>query len=258
MSSDRHEEFTVGESPRIEINFPSGDVRLVPGEPGTITVGVDSGDADRMTILQRGDTVVVTAEKARRSFRGSFDVTATVPPGTDADIRLASADLVVDVELRGLRASLASGDVRVRDVTGDAVIKTASGDIRLGTVGGRLQVASASGELSADGCNDLQVSSASGDVAVRTIGGRAEVRTASGDVAVRNFTGTDFEGKSLSGDVRLGIPPGRAVKVDVHTVSGDVRNEFPVNSSGSASEPGQPCSVRIKSLSGDVIFLPAD
>jgi hypothetical protein len=256
MNAKVHEQFEVGDEPRIEIGLPAGDVRLIPGEPGAITVRVDSGPTDRLTITQRGDTVVVTAEKARRSFRGSFDVTATVPPGTDADIRLASADLGIDVDLGGLRVSLASGDMRARDVSGDVVVKTASGDVRLGTVGGRLEVASASGDLRAAACDDLHVSAASGDVSVKAVRGRAQVRTAAGDVSIRRFDGPHFEGKSLSGDVRLGIPPGKEVDVDVHSMSGDVRSEFP--SSPVTAPSGDRCSVRVRSLSGDVLFRPAD
>ena len=255
MNGDRFEQFQVGDEPRVEISIPAGDVRLIPGDPGVITIRVDSSHADRLTITQRGDTVSVTAEKARRSFRGSFDVTTAVPPESDAEIKVAAADIAIDVDLGALRVSTASGDIRARDVRGDASIKTAAGDLRIGTVGGRLEVASASGDVNAVSCHDLQVHSASGDVDVHTATGRAQVRTAAGDVTLRNFDGPEFEGKSLSGDVWLGIPSGKAVDVDVQTMSGDVRSEFPVNAGSTPT--GGTCTVRVKSLSGDVVFRPA-
>ena len=134
--TDRYEQFDVGDSPRIEISIPAGNVRLVPSEPGVITV-----------------------------------------------------------------------------------------------------------------------SAASGDVDVHVVRGRAQVRTAAGDVNVRRLDGSHFEGKSLSGDVRIGIPAGRTVDVDVQTMSGDVRNELPAGSGSGAF--GDRCTVRVKSLSGDVVFRPA-
>ena len=120
-----------------------------------------------------------------------------------------------------------------------------------------MTVAAASGDVIVESCDDdVQVNSASGDFICGIARGAIEVKTASGDVVVRRFEGGSFSGKSLSGDVRLGIPTGRRLRIDCQTMSGSVRNEFEVKEG--AGNGGDEASVRVKTLSGDIKFGPAD
>ncbi len=253
--NERREQFAVGERPRLEVSLPSGDVRIVAGPPGTIEVVVRGSDVERFVMEQRGDTVVIGVLQARSWRRTSFDVLATVPVGTDVEVKLASADLGIDVDVGSLRASVTSGDLRACNVAEGATVKVASGDVRLGDVGGRLHVAGASGDVLVGACADVEISVASGDIHVRRADGRVEARTAAGDVRVGTFTGRHFACKTLSGDVYVGVPPGRTLDVDVHTLSGEVRSEFvPTDTPPPA---GERASIQVKSLSGDVVLGPA-
>jgi hypothetical protein len=53
----------------------------------------------------------------------------------------------------------------------------------------------------------------------------------------------------VSGDVSLGIPSGRAVDLDVKTLSGDV--SLPERRNTPAAPPTGKVSIRVKSVSGD-------
>ena len=110
-------------------------------------------------------------------------------------------------------------------------LAAAAGDLRATSVGG-----------------DADVQCASGDVFLGKVGGRVQARSASGDVRVDVFEGASCDCKSMSGDVHLGIPPGRTVDVDITTMSGDVRNEFDMGHGGD----GKRVSLRVKTVSGDV------
>ena len=182
-------------------------------------------------------------------------VRVAVPAATEVEAKLSSASVTTNTSLRTLRVAAASGDMRVLEVQGNADIKVASGDIEIGSVGGRLDVSSASGDVDIESVEgDVKVNSASGEIVVRRVGGRASFRTASGDVTIGSLDGGILDAKSLSGDVRIGIPAGRTVYLDVQTTSGDVRNSFDfvdgVESSGRAE-------VRVKTVSGDVVLRPA-
>ncbi len=254
--SERSERFSVGERARFEVSVPVGSVRVVAGEAGAVEVTVRGEDLDRLVMEQRGDTVVVGVLSGRSWRRASLDVVAAVPHGTAVEAKLAAADLTVDVDVASLRASVTSGDLRARAVAEEAVLKVASGDIRLGEVGGRLQISGASGDVLVEGAADAEVSVASGDIMLRRVDGRLEARTAAGDVRVDRFGGRQCACRTLSGDVYLGIPIGRTLDVDIQTLSGEVRSEFPATD-GPAPIGAERASIHVKSLSGDVVLGPA-
>lgn len=253
----RRETFEAGERPRVSIQVPSGDIRIVEGAHDTIEVFLDGSDSavTRFTVEKHGDTVDISPDKGSVRRWSSVDVVVSGPPGMAVDARLKSADLDIEVPLRWLEASVASGDVRARDIEGDATIKTASGDIRLGAVGGRCEISAASGDIRVDHTGgECTVNSASGDIVVGSADDRVRFRSAAGDVSLGSCRGPEFEAKTVSGDVRLGIPPGRTIDVDVRTLSGGVVNAL----TPSEGEKTGRLSLRVKTVSGNIEFHPGD
>lgn len=248
MSDSRHETFEVGGRPRIEVNLPSGDVIFLPGEPGRVEVDVEGRKAEDLVIEQRGGRIFLRTPDRLGSRWDSFDVTVRTPAGADLEVRVASADVEVQVALGSLAASLASGHIRAEEIEGDAAVESASGDVDLGEVGGSLDVSTASG--------DVQLSRAGGRVVMHTASGEARVGTVlaalsvstqSGDVEVERYEGGDLECSSTSGDVRIGLPSGRTLDVDLNTVSGDIRSDFsPEDGDGATAR------LRVKTVSGDI------
>ncbi len=249
--SERRETFGVGERPRIEVSLTSGSLRVVDGEHGAVEIIARGGDTDRLTIDRRGDSVIVQSERGRWLSLGSYEVTIAVPPGTTVEAKLTAVDVFCDADVDELRVGVTSGDVRAGTVDGDCVIKTASGDVSCGDVGGRLEVSTASGDTRVRSiAGEVEVNCAAGDVAIGSIQGRTQIRTASGDIRVDSFAGDSCDCKSMAGDVRLGIPAGRTVDVDLYSLSGEVKSEFDVGEGG----PGPASLIRVKTVSGDVLL----
>jgi DUF4097 and DUF4098 domain-containing protein YvlB len=250
MSDLRHEAFEVGGRPRIEVNLASGDVILLPGEPGRVEVDVEGREAENLVIEQRGGRVFLRTPDRLGSRWASFDVTIRTPAGADLEVRVASGDVGVQVALGSLAASLASGDIRAEVIEGDAAVESASGDVDLGEVDGNLDVSTASG--------DVRLSRAGGRVVMRTASGEARLGTVfaalsastqSGDLEVEHYEGEDLECNSTSGDVRIGLPSGRILDVDLNTVSGDIRSDFsPEDGDGATAR------LRVKTVSGDIVL----
>ena len=251
MSDSRHETFEVGGRPRIEVSLPSGDMVLLPGEPGTVEVDVEGRNAEDLEIEQRGGRIFLRTPDRLGSRWASFDVTVRTPAGADLEVRAASADVNVQVALGSLGARLASGDIRVGEIEDDAIVESASGDVELGEVGGNLEVSTASGAV--------QLGRAGGRVVMHTASGEARLgnvraalsaSTQSGDLEVEHYEGGDLECSSTSGDVRIGLPPGRTLDVDVNTVSGNIRSDFsPENGDGATAR------LRVKTISGDIVLV---
>ncbi len=251
MSDSRHETFEVGGRPRIEVSLPSGEMVFLPGEAGKVEVDVEGRNAEDLEIEQRGGRILLRAPDRLGSRWESFDVTVRTPAGADLEVRAASADVDVRVALGSLGARLASGDIRVGEIEDDAAVESASGDVELGEVGGNLDVSTASG--------DVHLGRAGGRVVVHTASGVARLgnaraalsaSTQSGDLDVERYEGGDLECSSTSGDVRIGLPPGRTLDVDVNTVSGDIRSDFaPENGDGATAR------LRVKTISGDIVLV---
>lgn len=242
----RDESFAVGQHVVLEVELPAGSILLRTGPAGVVAVSVDSSAADAFEVGQIGDNVFVRATRRARSGR----LVVGVPTGTDVDIKGASVDLTAQGALGTMRVrsasgnvraddlvrvdiSLASGDTRIELVRNDATVKATSGDVSLRQVGGRLGVTLASGDLFVD-----------------EIAGDTEVETASGDVTIRRCDGSAIGIRTVSGDIRLGLPAGIRVDPEISTMSG--RLSLPEPSPSRSDEQRRSARVRLRSVSGDI------
>lgn len=242
----RDETFTVGEHAVLDIELASGSVQLRPSPAGVVSISVDASNADSFDVVQLGDQISIRP----RRRRGSARVVADVPTGTDVQLKSASADVSARAALGALRVRSASGDIRADDVvraevtvaSGDvavdlvrdgADVRATSGDVVLGSVGGRLSVTLTSGDLRAG-----------------TVSGDADVEAASGDVSIGRFDGSAVTVRTMSGDIRLGLPTGIRVEPDLTTLSGKVR--LPSPTAAPQPERRRSVRVRLRSVSGDI------
>ena len=229
-------------------------IRLREGESGAVVVELDGSEeaVGAMEVFQVGDTVTVRTRSGLRSwFMRPAAVTITIPAGARAALRAASGDISASVALSDVSVELASGDLRLGTVSGDLTVDTASGDVVVASIAGDLAINAASGDVQIDEImGHAAINGASSAVRVGRAAGSAHIETASGDVDVRSFEGADIAVQTMSGAVRLGLPPGLMVAADIHTRSGAFRNE----TSRSPSAPGRSVNLRVKTLSGDIVL----
>ena len=253
MNDARRERFEVDGPVRVELNLPSGAAAFLPGEPGVVEVSVEGDRADEFVIDRVGGRVLLRTPESSRSRWDSFAVTVRMPPGCGLQVRAASADVAAEVDLGSLSVDVASGDLGVGNVRGDVAVRAASGDVEIGTVDGDAAVNTASGDIRLREVKGRAVlDSASGDVRLGAALGALSASTQSGGLEVGRYVGGDLECNSTSGNVRIGLPPGRALEVEVDTVSGDIRSDFPTgDGDGSAAR------LRVKTVSGDIALVRA-
>lgn len=258
--SERTERFEIDGRPSVSLRFPSADLRIVKSPDGAVVVRLSGSERDleRYKIEQNGRHVSVEADRDR-GFRvrlSSLDVEVALPEDAELSVRLASGDMRIDGPLSTVSVDTASGDLAVGGlVSGDLQVKSASGDVRAERVEGRIDASLASGDIAVRGIGgDCRIVSASGDVRVGRIDGAASFKSASGDIHVERFGGDQFNAKSMSGDVVIGVPPGRRFEVAFKTLSGNVRTDFPV----SAEAPGVTARLAVTSMSGDITVKAVD
>lgn len=254
----RSELFEVVDDVVVEATTYSGDIVVDEGADGRVAVELRGGNPEGYRVEQRGHVIEVSPEPKRGLGRrfSSTDLVLTVPRRTAIRLKAGSGTVFVNARVGDADIAVASGDVRVRTVEGDLTLKSASGDAFVDGATGRINAATASGDLRVGSVGrDITVNSASGDVSVDDVAGTMTARTASGDVTIHTFSGTHLEGKTLSGTVRIGIPPRRVIDLDLQSLSGDLRNNL--SEARSVDTPERSLTLRLKTLSGDVYLTNA-
>ncbi|HEV3213414.1 MAG TPA: DUF4097 family beta strand repeat-containing protein [Acidimicrobiales bacterium] len=239
-----------------------------------------------------GVSVVSVILPGQRSFvkrRSSLDVLVTAPEGVDVVVSTAGSERSImsfargagQIRLRGTMGdvdiALPSADVSAQSVSGSLGVKTASGDLEVDAVDGPVKVRSVSGDVSIDTLNDdasitlvsgdvsittakdhVDLTSVSGDVTITDAHAGASVKSTSGDVTVRRAWSGSVRVATVSGDVVVGIPPGRGVSVDARSMSGDLSSEIDLDGDrGGDAGDGTVVRVTAHSVSGDVEILRA-
>src|ERR1019366_6825151 len=172
----------------------------------------------------------------------------------DVDVSLPSSDLTAQSIGGSLSVKTASGDLSASKVAGSVKVRTVSGDVDLDEVGGDVSVTVVSGDVSIGSASShVDVTSINGDVTVTDARAGASMKSTSGDVTVRRAWSGSVRAATVSGDVVVGIPPGRGISVDARSMSGDLSSEIDLGDR-SASESGDGSAVKITahSVSGDV------
>jgi DUF4097 and DUF4098 domain-containing protein YvlB len=234
-------EFSVEGSPVVRLTIRSGRVNVEQGEAGVVRLRVDSSNP-RFEIHQRLDTV-------EASGGGRTYATVSVPPLAEVEIESSSGDIAVNTTLARLDASTASGNIDFQ-TTERLRAKTASGRIRGDLVDGEAQCVTASGSIKISRLMDrAELSTASGDVRIGECAGPVHCATLSGTVRIEQMTGPTAKFKSMSGDVKVGIPPRTRVELDAESMSGKVSLPEP---SSRAEPPEREIALKVRLVSGDL------
>jgi len=213
---------------------------------------------DRISVEQRGSVLAIVAPRQGGIFdllggrreADAVDIHVTIPSGSPvkissftasvtihgrsgaADIAYGSADADIDVVDGDLRLRYGNGAAAVAEVTGSVQMRSGGGDATFGRIGGSLDAGRGSGRLE-----------------VGSVRGRVRTRSGSGSAVLSSVHG-DVDLASGSGGVEIGLPAGRAARLDVTTGSGRVRSDLPIEHAPASKADA--ITVRARTGSGDV------
>ena len=243
----------------VSLRLQRGEADLVAENRPDIQVELTAEDgsdaADHFTVALEGDTLVVHAPESTWNWRRTpkVHVLVRVPLDSALAAKSAAAGIRASGRWSTSQANVASADVHVEEVTGDAHLKAASGDVTVNRVGGSLRISSSSGDLRVgDVTGDVKADTASGGIVIWRVGGSLQAESASGDVEV----GTVSRGKArlhtASGDVSVGVAAGTGVWLDLNTASGSTSSDLTMG--GPGPEDGREASLelRVRTASGDI------
>jgi DUF4097 and DUF4098 domain-containing protein YvlB len=258
-----HWDFPGSDPIDVSVDLASGRVTLEAGPVSATTVDVApsrfSRNAEKLIDEVRVDfdhgRLEVAGPRRTGLFRGhaAFDVKITLPEGSRAMMRTASADITCTGELGALDAHAASGDITAATVTGHLQAETSSGDIRLDETG-TAEIRTASGDVRLTWArDDVTVRTASGDVTITKAASDVAGTTASGDFRVGSVASGSTEVSTASGDVVIGVSRGVGVYLDLSSATGSAYSQL--EETGPTDDVV--LGVRCRTASGDIRIIRA-
>ncbi|MFA9430483.1 DUF4097 domain-containing protein [Egicoccus sp. AB-alg2] len=254
---------------RVDCRLTAGQVRILPAEPGHARVELTPHGEAGDELLRRAEVRLEESGRGRRRLvvhlpgrnllsgvwsltgRGSVAVTIHCPPDSELQARTGAAGVQAQLDLANVDVVTGSGDVTLGDVTGSVAVRVASGRVRLGRVGGALDVDTGAGALdvvSVEG--GVKIRTASGAIDLGRVGGHVKITAAAGDVRIACADHGQLAVTATTGNVDIGVPPGRGLHLDLSSTIGKVRSELDAAPEG---VPGAPDLVlRVRSTTGDV------
>ena len=195
----------------------------------------------------------------RYGFRGdgeSVDVRIDLPTGSHLRGSVALATLSCTGTLGDCRYKTGGSDIAVEEVAGAAEFTTGTGAIRIGRVGGPAVVKNGNGDTVIGEAAELQVKAANGDIVVHRAHAPLTAKTANGDVRLDEVTTGLVVAETACGKVEVGVRPGVAAWLDLHTGFGHVYNLLDATERPGSSD--DTVEVRARSSFGDITIRHAD
>ncbi|MEW6093153.1 MAG: DUF4097 family beta strand repeat-containing protein, partial [Chloroflexota bacterium] len=229
---------------RLEVSNIRGSTEIRAGEDGVIHVEAvkhaDSGDNER------------TESQISQEPDGKVRVKTHFPEisfGWLSGSQPCKVDYVITApRLCALKVNGVSNDTRVEGFEGECAVNSVSGDVELARLTGDLSASVVSGEMELEAVTGtMKLNSVSGEISGKKLSGTLDLNTVSGDVELEESNLARLEANVTSGGVKaetaLGEGPYR-----FHSVSGDVRLKVP---------PETHCTAELHSLSGGItVSLP--
>jgi DUF4097 and DUF4098 domain-containing protein YvlB len=246
--------FQVSTPAHLIISNMRGSVTIQPGDSGVIEAKVlkhgNSVSANNVIeMTQDSDGTVHLETHPMGTFLGLL----SHPPRVDYSVRVPQGV--------HLNISCVSSNIKVTGLAGEFRLKTISGDMDLSELSGPFRLKTVSG--------DTHATHLSGVLELETVSGRAKLlqsefptadaTTVSGDLVLQtSIAAGPYSFSSVSGSVRLLVPPDTRCSAELNSVSGNIRSSLPTTSSVISrgmkiiQVSGGGASVRLKSVSGSL------
>jgi hypothetical protein len=123
------------------------------------------------------------------------------------ELQTSGGNITVDQVVSRANITTSTGIVRIREIAGSAVVKNSNGDSTIREVAG-----------------DLQVNAANGNITVERPRGSVTAKTANGSIRIGDASRGTLRLETSVGELEVGIHPGSAAYLDVHTKVGTLQN----------------------------------
>ena len=208
----------------------------------------------RYTPFGGGESIDVAIELPSGSrVEAEADVANFTSRGRLGECRFTTAVGKIRIDETGpLHLNTSGGNVTVDRMTGRGEI-TGSGQIRIGEIDGSAVIKNLNGVIwVGEVTGDLRCNSANGDVTIERALGAVSAKTANGAVRIGEVVRGSVELGTASGELEVGIREGTAALLDVRSSYGSIRNSLQASDGPQPSD--QTVEVRARTSYGDILI----
>jgi len=240
--TDRSDEADVTAAEQTRVELAQGKLLVKVPKWRQYSPFGTGGSIDVVIELPAGSAV--TGEASMGDFRGEGPLGAV-------DFRTAAGHIWLD-QAGPLRLSTGTGRVTVDRAVGPAEI-TGSGELRVRELAGSAVIKNLNGSTwVGEVTGDLRCSAANGDITVDRAHAAVEVRTANGHVRIGDVVRGSVSLQTASGELEIGIREGTAALLDVRSRFGRVRNELDAFDGPEPTD--ETVEVRARTAHGDIVI----
>jgi hypothetical protein len=279
---------------QLDVEVPSGELQILYGRDGEVSMtgvargaeGVkldDSFFSAVLTVEQKGNHLAIlhfpNLDYPEKGISIAYRI--DVPYRTEVTSRMSRGKLTIGGILGPVNALVGTGDIKASYISKGLQAHVDSGNLEIQVIGERVEVNAGVGNISCSRIpQGVVAQTGDGDINLTVVGpstatikkgnGRIEVggargsfvgATDAGDLRIRSVPHDDWKLSSISGSVRLELPPAAKFELDASTDSGDFqfnrddisRNGLSLHSMGGEGTNGS--RINVHTGSGKIVIL---
>ncbi|MCH8950488.1 MAG: DUF4097 family beta strand repeat protein [Chloroflexi bacterium] len=240
--SDKSRTIPISHRAHLHVSTRSGRVTITAEEREDFLIESDVPLRDDKISIDPAERVSI---KSGRGGSGWLEIRC--PLGADISIGTVSGTVELRGEFDAVRVTTISGSITIdRAELVDA--RSVSGNIEVQRCSGHCRLRTKSGRISCESAGVAQVSTLSGRIHLGEVTGDVHAQSASGRIEVGMQGSGDVTAQTMSGAVKIEVPPGVHPSPKLRSLSGRPRFDC---------EEGDDCKIRVRSLSGKIEVLPS-
>jgi DUF4097 and DUF4098 domain-containing protein YvlB len=250
-----HRDFStsIAEPVSVEIKLTQADLQIAYAREGEVSIKVSARHASgadidenyfaaHVLIEQSGNKMLIREQPGASAFdhsiRMAFQI--DVPYRTQVQTRVATGMQSITGVMGPVTATSDNGDIHVSYVSNEVTAETGTGNLDLQVVGAKIEARAGTGNISCSRSpQGIDAETTDGDITLMVVGSsRAIIKTGTGRIEVGGVRGTllastiagdlhvkavphdDWQLKSVSGNIRVELPPQSGFEVHAETQSG--------------------------------------
>ena len=265
--------FKTTEGKTLILEASSGDVRIYTTDKPEIRLRIfgDPDALEKLDLVYSETSTGVKIKVKRISSIWSFffgkvyvDYELLVPRKYNLNIVASGGDILLKNLIGDAKLKTAGGDIKAEEISGEVNATTSGGDIILKNIYGNVNAYTTGGDIRLDGIEgDVNSTTTGGDIRIKVKNGNVNAKTTGGDIVI-DLSGKDkgVKASTVGGDIRVTLDEDFQGYFSLNSVGGDLYYDFPMTNTFSKrsskleaeivkSEPKIEC----KTTGGDIKIL---
>lgn len=193
----------------------------------TIRIGKDMSHMHNITIaytiqVPRDTEVSATVASGTQTIRNVRGPVKIQAASGSIRVEKVERDAQLSTASGSISATDIGGDVRINSASGNATVTNVKGNVDVNAIAGVIQVFKPGGRVEAETTSgEVEVQGAANDLTAHAMSGRVSVQ---GNPAANSY----WELKTISGGVQLAVPASANLHLSAEATSGEIRSDIPI------------------------------